>query len=1052
MALAAGWLDSTILLIKRALSQAPPSRSSFRKLAMAEPCNDAPGWYLVQRRLSANELEFISEGNLAYGSGGHAVAFDVLEVAPDGEQVRVRVSGNAPRARLELCVRDTGPWQVLEGLARGLEASRVNPLLTQFGERRLTLVRPDSRLADVHGWDALFPAQRKAVAACCSPGLQLVWGPPGTGKTMVIAAAVSRLAASGQRVLLVSSTNIAVDTALREALRILEPGGEGQAVRVGHIDLPELAADGQVRLDRLVESRQAEQQARVDNLAGQLEDLTSAGQRLAEAKKRLGGFDADSYQQAATRVTNRHRHEQATEALGHAETRLDGARAELILREQQVLSLACCEAADRETEIQANLATVDAALGAHQESSRMTRARRPGMKGRLTANRTDLANELARAAAVRRQAVTAARQASADPAPPIPPDPAQTAAAAERARRILAEMIAELAELAEEADQLTRAGLADPADVGLLAAERQRWVLQGELPELRRRSQEAQRQRVAVQRKYEEAAERLHREKRAIEREIISSARVVATTLTQLALRPWLTQTGFDHVIVDEAAAAQLPHLAHAVGYARTGAVLVGDYLQNGPIVEKSFPGGKEVQDLFNTDCFSFFDAKDPRQAQQSDGCVVLTEQFRFGPALTELANQVAYRGILTTAGKGEADIVVVTVDGLPYDVRAIHYESKQAGWWLIGALLARALAEHHYDAGARDAFGVVVPYRAQVDATQAALDDSSLGRATPVGTSHKFQGRQFDTVLADLVEDGNGRMVTADLRGNDFAIDSARLFNVAATRPRSRLYVLVGRRALDRTRNGPLTALRSMVAAGRARRVDADSLLGMFDAEPPPPGTPEGDLVAALAPYVRVAGTYDEDAAIDEVITRIDEARSSVWCWSAWVGRNSGGIIEALHRAHQRGVSVHVMARPEREVQEANRESLRRLEARLPRLVFMQKMHQKIVIVDRQWSIVGSMNMLSYGQTSSSRIRDVMFTMDGARFAQELLSEELADELGQLRQCPSCGQALTECGLVGSGSDRGWAWVCTVDRGHRLKFPSPGSSSGQRCNDSRRN
>jgi hypothetical protein len=182
VALATGWLDSTIMLIKRALSQAPPSRSSFRKLATAEPCNDAPGWYLVQRRLSANELEFISEGNLASGSGGHAVAFDVLEVAPDGEQVRVRASGNAPRARLELCVRDTGPWQVLEGLARGLEASRANPLRTQFGERRLTPVRPDSRLADVHGWDALFPAQRKAVAACCSPGLQLVWGRRGQAR------------------------------------------------------------------------------------------------------------------------------------------------------------------------------------------------------------------------------------------------------------------------------------------------------------------------------------------------------------------------------------------------------------------------------------------------------------------------------------------------------------------------------------------------------------------------------------------------------------------------------------------------------------------------------------------------------------------------------------------------------------------------------------------------------------------------------------------------------------------------------------------------------
>lgn len=82
MALVTGWLDSTISLIRQALSQAPPSRSSFRKLAMAEPCNDVPGWYLVQRRLSANELEFISEGNLAHGSGGHAVAFDVLEVTP----------------------------------------------------------------------------------------------------------------------------------------------------------------------------------------------------------------------------------------------------------------------------------------------------------------------------------------------------------------------------------------------------------------------------------------------------------------------------------------------------------------------------------------------------------------------------------------------------------------------------------------------------------------------------------------------------------------------------------------------------------------------------------------------------------------------------------------------------------------------------------------------------------------------------------------------------------------------------------------------------------
>jgi hypothetical protein len=86
---------------------------------MVEPWRDEPGWYLVQSRLSAGELEFISEGNLAYGSGDHAVTFDVLEVIIEGEQVRVRASGTAPRERLQLCVRNTGTRQVLEGLGKG---------------------------------------------------------------------------------------------------------------------------------------------------------------------------------------------------------------------------------------------------------------------------------------------------------------------------------------------------------------------------------------------------------------------------------------------------------------------------------------------------------------------------------------------------------------------------------------------------------------------------------------------------------------------------------------------------------------------------------------------------------------------------------------------------------------------------------------------------------------------------------------------------------------------------------------------------------------------
>jgi hypothetical protein len=430
VAQAAGWLENTIALLRHAWSDCPPSRSPSRKVRAVDPQADAPGWYQVRGKLSVSEREYISEGNLTYGSGNHALAFDVLEVAVDDEQVRVRVSETAPREVLALYVRNADLRQVLEGLGKGLQASRENPLLRQFGEQRLTPIQRGPRLDEVHGWPALRPAQQGAVAACCSPGLQLVWGPPGTGKTLVIAAAISHLVASGRRVLLVSNNNIAVDTALHEALLILRPGGQGQAIRVGNIVLPALASNDQVRLDRLVESRQRQRQARVDHLAMQLEQLEQAGKHLADVLERLADFDPDAYQRAVGRIDNRHRYEQVAEALGPAEAFLTKAQAEWDHRERQTLSLTCCEAADREAEIHGDLAAVDAALANHQEASLATRLRHPGTKSKLATIRTSLLGELAHAATARRQAVTAARQAGADPAPPVRPDAAETAEAA----------------------------------------------------------------------------------------------------------------------------------------------------------------------------------------------------------------------------------------------------------------------------------------------------------------------------------------------------------------------------------------------------------------------------------------------------------------------------------------------------------------------------------------------------------------------------------------------------------------------------------------------
>ena len=180
-------LDTVIALVRRALAGTPEPRSSDRPLAAVDPVTDvegrAPGWYRVARPLSPVELDYATEGQLVRGSGPRAVLFDVLEVAVDGDVVRVRASVTAPRERLSLTVRGAGQRRVPQGLADGLGATRADPLLGQFAAGRLTPVRTDPALrSSAHAWDALEPEQREAVAACCAPGLHLVRGPPGTGR------------------------------------------------------------------------------------------------------------------------------------------------------------------------------------------------------------------------------------------------------------------------------------------------------------------------------------------------------------------------------------------------------------------------------------------------------------------------------------------------------------------------------------------------------------------------------------------------------------------------------------------------------------------------------------------------------------------------------------------------------------------------------------------------------------------------------------------------------------------------------------------------------
>ena len=92
---------------------------------------------------------------------------------------------------------------------------------------------------------SLNKGQNKAINLCTKSNLAFVWGPPGTGKTTTLAHIVLSQLAQGQRLLVTSTTNAAVDQVLAKLSSINEGKSlltDGTIVRVGFTDSPTFGA------------------------------------------------------------------------------------------------------------------------------------------------------------------------------------------------------------------------------------------------------------------------------------------------------------------------------------------------------------------------------------------------------------------------------------------------------------------------------------------------------------------------------------------------------------------------------------------------------------------------------------------------------------------------------------------------------------------------------------------------------------------------------------------------------------------------------------------
>ncbi|GAB2766447.1 AAA domain-containing protein [Streptomyces bullii] len=257
-----------------------------------------------------------------------------------------------------------GPSQVAisrqrDALSAVAAGQTANPLLRQIIDNPAAI--PSRPPAEVTSWFRadLDKSKRDVVAhALGSQDLLLVEGPPGTGKTTVIAEIVEQTLKRNPhaRILIVSQTHIAIDNALKR----IEDAGISGLVRLGHVGDPRVAESAQpllldkqikkwtqgvrARAEKYLDAVAAGNQMEARHLKAALvlEELASVAASLAHVAAKLEELSnrpapdrtSSARDLAEELVTTRARHEQLlqqrSELFAQVQSMLTG---ELTLRE-----------------------------------------------------------------------------------------------------------------------------------------------------------------------------------------------------------------------------------------------------------------------------------------------------------------------------------------------------------------------------------------------------------------------------------------------------------------------------------------------------------------------------------------------------------------------------------------------------------------------------------------------------------------------------------------------------------------------------------------------
>ena len=702
--------------------------------------------------------------------------------------------------------------ELLERLDKALEGRQEGSL--HLASKLFGLMEPVDGQAHVPARIGTFVpdgAQRRAIERALGSQLLYLIGPPGTGKTVTLAAIVLLALLQGKSVLVAAHTNIALDNAFVRLVDLVHSLGEhwrleqGQIIRFGTPRLAAFAQDpysqvtirGRTR-ERVEQLEQLEQERvqRFTVMEREEKELAAKTQRwqrtqqqqqakLEERGRQLRLLE-EQEQQRLRRLDLKSQHlEQQIHSTQQAASQLQATLDRLWRASNELLKI--------QRQIDAHRAEVTARLQNIEDMHPVWRFLVLLSAGfHLQALRQEITDLTFRLMTNQQRLDGIAREQEA-------------------AQRTHEQLAATLEALSKQAQQAATGYTTPSAEAHQIAQ------LQAELSQIRARiAQEnaTQVQAVAQLEKQRddygfccERMAQLKAEIRVLENQSLIEAQIVGATLTTLFLHPHFSGRYFDLVVIDEASMAAPAALCYAATRALESVIVIGDPLQLAPICKST---DAHARKWVGTDVYTLAGVTLDEAAQGKHHSVLLTHQARMHPDISALVNKIFYKGYLQDRVRPDEEwlriapypehalLLCDTSHAKPRTQRPETGKSRYNMYHIecVVALVQQALQTLPSASSDVPRIGIVAPYAPHVFALRRCLKEAQLNGAAQVGTVHAYQGLEFDVVIYDTVESPPLSLVP-DFTAGAWGSEAMRLVNVALSRAKHKLIIVANREYL---------------------------------------------------------------------------------------------------------------------------------------------------------------------------------------------------------------------------------------------------------------